>query len=326
MKTLVVLASALGITLSIPTFSADPENTQEKAKSKPDDLVIDVMRDRYFRSEQCENYLSDLTMLERDLLVKSNPMLAIEDTLTYVEGGDSVTGRLERQFESQGHAINPDLVAAREKLKNSPALLKFYSDDVYQKDKSRAALKAYLTIINNKKKGSEQRKNVTRYMYCRTAAISSGIGVYANHFEKYVTFVQSRVKKAQVGYFEVTADKGTYGPKVGTGNQFAEPKSWEGSRFFVVHASFKNIDTESRLPIEGSLFINYNEKEYEFDSIESISLQGYNIWFRKINPLVTMKTKIVYRIPNEIRGEVFWKPGRNANDVRLWLGFIEQEK
>ncbi|MDT4867250.1 hypothetical protein FQZ97_1021480 [compost metagenome] len=163
-------------------------------------------------------------------------------------------------------------------------------------------------------------------MYCGITAAFSGEGLYASHVERYVSFVQSRVKKAQIGYFEVTSDKGTYGSKVGTGNQFAEPKAWEGSRFYIVHASFKNTDTESRLPVEGSLFITYNGKEYEFDSIEPIMLRGYNIWFAKVNPLVTMKTKIVYRIPNEIHGEVFWRPGRNASDTRLWLGFIDAAK
>jgi hypothetical protein len=39
-----------------------------------------------------------------------------------------------------------------------------------------------------------------------------------------------------------------------------------------------------------------------------------------------MKTKIVYRIPDEIHGEVFWRPGRNPSDTKLWLGFISAAK
>jgi hypothetical protein len=80
------------------------------------------------------------------------------------------------------------------------------------------------------------------------------------------------------------------------------------------------------LPVEGSLFINYNGKEYEFDSVEPIMVEGYNIWFRKINPLITMKTKIVYRVPNEVHGEVFWRPGRNPNDIKLLVGTINAAK
>jgi hypothetical protein len=79
------------------------------------------------------------------------------------------------------------------------------------------------------------------------------------------------------------------------------------------------------MPVEGSLFISYNGKEYEFDSVEPIASEGYNMWFRKINPLIAMKTKIVYRIPDEIEGPVFWRPGRNATDTKLWLGYIKAE-
>jgi hypothetical protein len=74
------------------------------------------------------------------------------------------------------------------------------------------------------------------------------------------------------------------------------------------------------------LYITYNGKEYEFDSVETVMAEGYNIWFKKVNPLITMKTKIVYRIPDEIEGDVFWKPGRNPDDKRLWVGSVKAQQ
>lgn len=247
-----------------------------------------------------------------------------EDVIYYISGNGSLTAGFEKTFSTK-YAINPTLKEARNKL-SGKGLIGDYSDDLYSEQKITEAVSARNAIEGNYAKGSEQQKNVRRFMGCRVAASIIGMGIDANSFQGYVTYVESRVKAADIGHFNISADSAYYGKSVNTGNQFAEPKKWEGSRFFVIRASFKNLDTESRLPVEGSLFINYNGKDYEFDSVEPIMLEGYNIWFKKINPLITMKTKIVYRIPNEIHGEVFWRPGRNPSDTKLWLGFIKAAK
>lgn len=110
---------------------------------------------------------------------------------------------------------------------------------------------------------------------------------------------------------------------VGTQNPYSEPDKWVGSRFVVIDAHFKNVDTEGRLPFEGALIIKTeNGEELKYDTTESILQKGYGIYFKSINPFITMPTKIVYRIPNEISGEVLWEPGRNPEGKRLWCGFV----
>ncbi|HCL3996432.1 TPA: hypothetical protein N2B70_003484 [Pseudomonas aeruginosa] len=312
-------ACALSLSSSLP-FA--------KSTEKSEDLSFEskIVEDGYFASVGCEKYIEGLALPEKDTLKKISLRFEVDEVITYASGGQTVIDNFEELFKGTKYRFNKKLIAAKEELKDKSNLTDQYEDGAYSPKGMKAADSSYRTIIRNQKEGSEQRKNVTRYIFCRIAATAIDITPHINDLQKYSEYVKSRTTKSQVGYFEVSADKGTYGPTVGTGNQFAEPKKWADSRFFIVHASFKNLDTESRIPVSGSLFINYNGKEYEFDSVEPIILEGYNIWLRKINPLITMKTKIVYRIPNEINGEVFWRPGRNPGDTKLWLGSIPAAK
>jgi len=126
----------------------------------------------------------------------------------------------------------------------------------------------------------------------------------------------------QIGYFKVKVNSCRVGSKVGTENPLAEPKKWPDSKFLVIDASFKNTDTEGRLPLAGSVLIEYEGKTYKFDAVESVYEEGFGIGIQSINPLVTLRTKLVYRIPSEIKGRVSWLPGRNAGGVSLPCGTI----
>ncbi len=37
-----------------------------------------------------------------------------------------------------------------------------------------------------------------------------------------------------------------------------------------------------------------------------------------LNPFIKLTTNIVYKVPNELSGDVYWKPGRNAEDKKRW--------
>lgn len=132
-------------------------------------------------------------------------------------------------------------------------------------------------------------------------------------------------RQARVGHFTTTINDCHIKELPLTGNSFTEPKQWPGSRFLVVDVSFKNEDSEGRLPIEGSLIINYLGRELRYDVTETILQDGYGIYFKSVNPLLSMPTKIVYRVPSEVSGEVFWEPGRNSEGKRLWCTFIAPE-
>ena len=281
------------------------------------------MNDGYFAQGECDKYISHLPLPEQDVMRKISPLVEIEETIYFVSGNDSIAEDFQELFKDTRYIFNPKLLKSKELLQNKPDLHRTYSDEVYSKGKTEAAIKEWRVIASSHTKEVSNTDPTRHYLYCRIAAVATGMGVYADRFQPYVAYIDSRVKEAAIGYFKISVDSAYYGPSVNTGNRFAEPKKWDGSRFFVIRASFKNLDTESRLPSEGSLFINYNGKEYEFDSVEPIMLEGFNIWFKKVNPLIAMKTKIVYRIPDEIHGEVFWRPGRNSNGTKLWLGFIK---
>lgn len=291
------------------------------AWAKTDKINDTVINDRFFLTDECDKYLDSVQDKQKSLILRATPILVIDDLLNYVASGESVMTSYELPLEASGIQYAAELRAAKLEQSGKRNLLDYFEDgEEYSNDKSSAA-EAELTKLL-KGKNNKLKAPTLNYITCMVVASATGFDQHASYFKRYIDFVRVRPSKADIGHFEVSASKAYATNKVGTGNKYAEPKQWEGSRFFVVNASFKNISTESRLPVGGSLFINYNGKDYEFDTVESIMLEGYNIWFKSINPLITMKTKIVYRIPNEVNGEVFWRPGRNPTDTRLWVGKV----
>lgn len=123
-------------------------------------------------------------------------------------------------------------------------------------------------------------------------------------------------------YFDVIVNKVAVEDRVNTGNEFADLKSEQGNMYLIINASFKNTDKESRMLMDGSVWINYNGKDYEFDKSETVMLEGWGILLDQINPLTTKTTNLVYKIPAEIKGEAFWQPGRAENDQRILLGTL----
>jgi len=128
--------------------------------------------------------------------------------------------------------------------------------------------------------------------------------------------------KINTGYFEISLNKVWIDSKVKTGNQFMDIGPEAGSKFLILNITFKNIDTESRLFDEGSVFIHYNNKEYEFDKTEAVLAKGWGSFFDQLNPLISKTTNLVYKIPSEIKGEAYWEPGRNYDEKRFSLGRI----
>ena len=124
-------------------------------------------------------------------------------------------------------------------------------------------------------------------------------------------------------YFEVTINKYTIMDSVETGNMFVRLKREEGSQYLILHTSFKNIDSESRSIFDGNLVIFYNDKPYVYDVSESLLLDGWGIYIsHRVNPLTTYKTKIIYKIPKDIKGNAYYYPSRNNDKGAIYLGEI----
>jgi hypothetical protein len=122
-------------------------------------------------------------------------------------------------------------------------------------------------------------------------------------------------------YFEIIAKNVALQDEVKTTNQFADLKKENGNQYLIFEIEFKNIDNESRMLTAGSLFINYNGKEYEYDKVETIIAKGWEPLLEQVNPLTTSTKVLVYKIPKEIKGKIYWKPGRT--DKRIYLGSID---
>jgi hypothetical protein len=127
----------------------------------------------------------------------------------------------------------------------------------------------------------------------------------------------------QVGktdYFDITVNNVELNERVRTGNQFANLKAEPGNTYLIFNVTFKNTDSESRMFTEGDVLINYNGKDYTFDHPEVVMLDGWGTFLEQINPLTTKTTNLVYKIPSEITGNIFWRPGRNSAGVIFFLG------
>ena len=123
-------------------------------------------------------------------------------------------------------------------------------------------------------------------------------------------------------YFDITVNKAELKDRVSTGNQFSDLKPEDGNMYLIINATFKNTDSESRMLVDGSVWINYNGKDYEFDKSETIMAEGYGLLLDQINPLTSKTTNLVYKIPAEVKGEAYWRPGRSDDDERILLGTL----
>ncbi len=124
-------------------------------------------------------------------------------------------------------------------------------------------------------------------------------------------------------YFDVTANEVSVKDRVNTGNEFADLKAEPGIKYLIINASFKNTDKESRMITDGSVWINYNGKDYEFDNSETVMADGWGTMLDQLNPLISKTTKLVYKIPAEIKGTALWNPGRSDKDQVINLGPIK---
>lgn len=124
-------------------------------------------------------------------------------------------------------------------------------------------------------------------------------------------------------YFEVTVSKAILTKKLNTGNEYTDEQAGEGNQFLVMTTTFKNIDKESRMIMDGTVFINYNGKDYEFDKSETVMAEGYGLFLDQINPLTSKTTKLVYKLPAEIKGPAYYKPGRANDNEKIFLGDLK---
>lgn len=245
----------------------------------------------------------------------------LNSVLRYLAGDNSFGGEYyekteERRFVENDTKFNDELKNIKEK--------------VVTEDQ-----KLYLRVLrkNEEKMLNNQLGKMKPYeQYILTKSICKMVQMTENGdpsimplIKKAVAGSVGKVRQANIGYFDVKVNNCYVTQNPVPNNKYASPEQWPGSRFLVIEALFKNLDNEGRLPSEGDLIITDGERRLKYDTTESIPLDGFGIYLQSINPLVTMPTKIVYRIPNEVEGEVLWVPGRNSTNKPLWCTHIRAE-
>lgn len=124
-------------------------------------------------------------------------------------------------------------------------------------------------------------------------------------------------------YFEVTVNKVSLAQTLPDNSGLGmDVKADPGTKFLVINVTFKNTDSESRMAVDGSVHINYGGKDYNFDSSETVMLDGYGLLLDQLNPLIQKTTNLVYKIPAEVTGDAYYNPGRADSDERIILGKI----
>jgi hypothetical protein len=259
----------------------------------------------------CDKVLVDgsgLSTEENEFLFSVQKTLMTAESLGFAVGNNTVLGDFYAQRKGKG--FNADLMKLKE-LSRKQSMGWLMGHDF---DEANTALGAAL----KERKLSADAYNVG---VCRVGAMAN---TSTNAYNMYVTTYLKGLEekqagmRGQVGYFDVTVNDCTLSKSIDTGNRFTTVKPDADARYLTVNATFKNTDNEGRLPFEGSLFITKDGKDYKFDTTESAMSEGYGIRLRSLNPFIKLTTKIVYKVPNELSGDVYWKPGRNAEDKKLW--------
>ena len=124
-------------------------------------------------------------------------------------------------------------------------------------------------------------------------------------------------------YFDIRVNKVSLQDSIDTGNPFTSIPSEPGVAYVVINATFTNTDVEGRMLMEGSLLIEYKDKTYEYDNSEVILGEGWGLFLDQLNPLMTKSTNIVYKIPADINGRTYWRPGRAATNETIFLGNLK---
>lgn len=123
-------------------------------------------------------------------------------------------------------------------------------------------------------------------------------------------------------YFEITISDVRLSDRVNTGNFMSERKPEKDNMFIIFKTKFKNIDTQSNYVNEGTVQIIDNGKEFEFDKSETFLLEGWGVFLDELNPLTTIETRLVFKLPKEINGKVYWV---SDSDEKIFLGTITKQ-
>lgn len=120
----------------------------------------------------------------------------------------------------------------------------------------------------------------------------------------------------KAGHFEVIVHEVGAGTIVNTGNPYTDVEAEPGAGFLTLVVSFHNTDKRERMVVSsGTLSFLRDDEEYQISQTEIIPVEGFGIFLETVNPTMTFKTKLVYKIPIDTTGPVWWLPPNG----RTWI-------
>ncbi len=116
-------------------------------------------------------------------------------------------------------------------------------------------------------------------------------------------------------YFEITVNSATEATRINP-NVLVDERAGPGNKYVILDVTIRNTDTEGRLFAEGALIGRSDGKQYRFDNTETVLADGY-LALETLNPLTTVRGRIVYKIPESPPIELYWEPGRDTKRILL---------
>lgn len=113
---------------------------------------------------------------------------------------------------------------------------------------------------------------------------------------------------ARARYFEVVVHGVTTAKRINP-NLIVNLAANDNEQFIVIDATVKNIDTEGRVFTAGELQARVGDRVLKFDVAETVLADGYT-FMENLNPLTSVRTKFVFKVPMDLPGVLVWIPAR----------------
>ncbi|WP_313155959.1 DUF4352 domain-containing protein [Sphingobacterium multivorum] len=124
-------------------------------------------------------------------------------------------------------------------------------------------------------------------------------------------------------YFDVTVTGYKLEPTVKTGNEFADLKKEDGTKYLIIDVTFKNTDKETRMIFDGEVLVKQDDGSMlKYEQPELVPEDGWGVLVDNINPGITKKTKLVYKVPETLNGSIYFHPARAGSDETILLGTL----
>ena len=115
-------------------------------------------------------------------------------------------------------------------------------------------------------------------------------------------------------YFDVTVN--SYNTRKSAGSEYMKTEAGPGNTLLIIDVTYKNSSSEARFLSSGEVMVLVDGKELRFDSAEVVMDDGY-ITFENLNPMTSITGKVVFKIPEGLKGEIFYKPARSSELIYL---------